>query len=284
MKAFIRYVLAPAAFAVLAGVSAGAQADAPGTRPAPGPASSAMPAPLQQVRFDQKLDAQLPLDAAFRDEDGRTVKLGDYFGTRPVVVAFVYYECPMLCNQILNGLVSGVGVLDETVGAEFDVVAISFDARETPVQAAAKKAAYLDRYGRPGTERGWHFLTGDEASIRRVTDTAGFQFAWDAATQQFAHASGVIVTTPEGRLSRYLFGIEYPPRDLKFALMESSAGRIGSVVDQVLLYCYHYEPSTGSYSLVAMNVVRMGGAVTMMALLGFVAISLRRDGRAQPGH
>jgi len=284
MNAFTRYVLAPTALAVMAGVSVLAQANAPGLRPEAGPPSNAMPQALQQVKFDQKLDAQLPLDAAFKDDTGKTVRLGDYFGERPVVLAFVYYECPMLCNQILNGLVSGVGVLDQTVGTDFDVVAISFDARETPTQAAAKKATYLDRYQRPGSERGWHFLTGDEATIKRVTDTAGFQFAWDAASQQFAHASGIIVTTPEGKLSRYLFGIEYPPRDLKFALMESSAGKIGSVVDQVLLYCYHYEPATGSYSLVAMNAVRMGGVVTMVALLGFVAISLRRDNRAQAGH
>ncbi len=284
MNAFTRYVLAPAALAVMAGVSVLAQANAPGLRPEAGPPSNAMPQALQQVKFDQKLDAQLPLDATFKDDTGKTVRLGDYFGERPVVLAFVYYECPMLCNQILNGLVSGVGVLDQTVGTDFDVVAISFDARETPTQAAAKKATYLDRYQRPGSERGWHFLTGDEATIKRVTDTAGFQFAWDAASQQFAHASGIVVTTPEGKLSRYLFGIEYPPRDLKFALMESSAGKIGSVVDQVLLYCYHYEPATGSYSLVAMNAVRMGGVVTMVALLGFVAISLRRDNRAQAGH
>jgi protein SCO1/2 len=284
MHTFTRHVLATAAAAVMAGVSVLAQADAPGLRPVAGPSASAMPPALQQVKFDQKLDAQLPLDATFRDDTGKTVRLGDFFGERPVVLAFVYYECPMLCNQILNGLVSGIGVLDQTVGTDFDVVAVSFDARETPTQAAAKKATYLDRYKRPGSERGWHFLTGDEATIKRVTDTAGFQFAWDAATQQFAHASGVIVTTPEGKLSRYLFGIEYPPRDLKFALMESSAGKIGSVVDQVLLYCFHYEPATGSYSLVAMNAVRMGGVVTMVALLGFVAISLRRDNRAQAGH
>ena len=278
-----RFALGLAAFALAGAVSLGAQADAPGLRPAPGPTSSAMPAALQNVRFEQRLDATLPLDTVFRDEQGAAVKLGDYFGTRPVVVAFVYYECPMLCNQILNGLASGLGVLDQTVGADFDVVAISFDARETPVMAAAKKAAYLDRYARPGAERGWHFLTGDEASIRRVTDAAGFHFAWDEQTQQFAHASGVIVATPDGRLARYLFGIEYPPRDLKFALMEASEGRIGSVVDQVLLYCYHYVPATGSYSLVAMNAVRLGGAVTMVMLLGFITISLRRDGRAPAG-
>ncbi len=279
-----RYALTIAALAVAGTVSVGAQGDAPGLRPAPGPTASAMPPALQDVRFEQKLDATLPLDATFRDEHGNTVKLGAYFGKRPVVLAFVYYECPMLCTQILNGLVSGIGVLDQTVGTDFDVVAISFDARETPVMAAAKKAAYLDRYGRPGTENGWHFLTGDEANIQRVTGAAGFHFAWDESTQQFAHASGVIVVTPDGRIARYLFGIEYPPRDLKFSLMESSEGRIGSVVDQVLLYCYHYVPATGSYSLVAMNAVRLGGAVTMAILFGFIAISLRRDGRAPAGH
>jgi protein SCO1/2 len=270
---------------LLAGaVSVYAQPDAPGLRPAPGPPANQTPPALQQVRFDQRLDAKLPLDARFRDESGRDVALGEFFGKKPVVLAFVYYECPMLCTQILNGLVSGLGVLEQTAGKEFDVVAISFDARETAVMAAAKKAVYLDTYKRPGAEQGWHFLTGDEANIRRVTDAAGFQFSWDEATQQFAHASGVIVVTPDGRLGRYLFGIEYPPRDLKFALMESSEGRIGSVVDQVLLYCYHYEPATGTYSLVAMNAVRLGGALTVALLLGFVGMSLRRDGRAAAGH
>ncbi len=273
-----------AALVLMGVVSAPAQPAAPGLRPAPGLVADQRPEALQQVRFDQKLDARLPLDATFRDESGREVRLGEFFGGRPVVLAFVYYECPMLCTQILNGLVSGLGVLEQTAGQDFDVVAISFDARETPVMAAAKKAVYLDTYKRPGAERGWHFLTGDEASIRRVTAAAGFSYSWDEATQQFAHASGVIVTTPDGRLSRYLFGIEYPPRDLKFALMESSEGRIGSVVDQVLLYCYHYEPATGSYSLVAMNAVRLGGAVTVALLLGFVAMSLRRDSRAAVRH
>jgi protein SCO1/2 len=289
MTTTTRYVLACAALAVagvvwVGSVSVAAQGDAPGLRPAPGPPASALPGALQNVRFEQKLDATLPLDTVFRDEQGAAVKLGDYFGPRPVVVAFVYYECPMLCNQILNGLVSSIGVLDQTVGTDFDVVAISFDPRETPVMAAAKKATYLDRYARPGSERGWHFLTGDEANIRRVTNTAGFHFAWDERTEQFAHASGVIVATPDGRLARYLFGIEYAPRDVKFALMESSAGRIGSVVDQLLLYCYHYEPATGSYSLVAMTAVRLGGAVTLLTLFGFIAISLRRDGRVPAGH
>jgi protein SCO1/2 len=273
-----------AALVLMGVVSAPAQSGPPGLRPAPGLTADQRPEALQQVRFDQKLDARLPLDATFRDESGREVRLGEYFGSRPVVLAFVYYECPMLCTQILNGLVSGLGVLEQTAGQDFDVVAISFDARETPVMAAAKKAVYLDTYKRPGAEQGWHFLTGDEASIRRVTAAAGFSYSWDEVTQQFAHASGVIVTTPDGRMSRYLFGIEYPPRDLKFALMESSEGRIGSVVDQVLLYCYHYEPATGSYSLVAMNAVRLGGAVTVALLLGFVGMSLRRESRAAVRH
>lgn len=280
----LRHLLATTALTVAAGVSVAAQSNAPGLRPAAGEVSSSMPAALQGVRFDQKLDATLPLDTTFKNDRGEVVTLRSLYAARPVVLAFVYYECPMLCNQILNGLVSAVGVLDQTVGKDFDVVAISFDARETPVQAAAKKAEYLDRYKRPGSEGGWHFLTGDDVNIRRVTDAAGFQFAWDAATQQFAHASGIVVSTPDGRVARYLFGIEYAPRDLKFALMESSEGRIGSVVDQLLLYCYHYQPTTGTYSWVTMNAVRAGGAVTVAALLGFVAISLRRDGRALAGH
>lgn len=284
MRKDIRSVAAALALAVLTASVAAAQPGAPGMRPAPAAPAGERPAMLTRVGFEQKLDAQLPLDATFRDEAGRTVRLGDYFGRRPVVLAFVYYECPMLCTQILNGLTSAVGVLDETVGREFDVVAISFDARETPVLAAAKKQVYLDRYKRAGAVDGWHFLTGDEQAIRAVTGAAGFQYAWDETTQQFAHASGVLVVTPQGRISRYLFGIEYAPRDLKFALMESSNGRIGSVVDQVLLYCYHYEPATGSYSMVAMNTVRLGGAVTLAALVGFVVVTLRRESHQVAGH
>jgi protein SCO1 len=193
------------------------------------------------------------------------------------VLAFAYYECPMLCTQVLNGLTSALTVLNETVGRDFDVVVISFDPRETPVLAAGKKKSHIDRYNRPGSESGWHFLTGDEASIRKVTDAAGFYYAWDDKTQQFAHASGIVVLTPDGRLSRYFFGIDYAPRDLKFALIESSAGRIGSAIDKLLLYCYHYDPSTGGYGLVAMNTVRVGGAVTLIALVSFVTVALVRE-------
>lgn len=254
-----------------------AQDRAPGLRPEAGIPANQMPGVLANVGFDQRLNERLPLDATFRDEDGRTVHLGTYFGQKPIVLVFAYYECPMLCTQILNGLTTSLGVLTETVGHEFDVVVVSFDPRETPTLAAGKKKAYVDRYDRPGSEHGWHFLTGHETEIRRVTDAAGFRYVWDPRTLQYAHASGIVVTTPDGRLSRYFFGIEYAPRDVKFALIESSAGRIGSAIDKLLLYCYHYDPAAGGYGFVAMNAVRVGGAVTLIALVGFVAVALARE-------
>jgi len=263
-------------------VSAFAQDGAQGLRPEPGTPASQMPGILKNVSFDQRLNQQLPLDATLKDEDGRVVALGEYFGRKPVVLVFAYYECPMLCTQVLNGLASALTVLTESVSKDFEVVVLSFDSRETPALAAGKKKAYVDRYKRPGTESGWHFLTGDDASIRRVTDAAGFHYAWDDKTQQFAHASGIVVATPEGRLARYFFGIEYAPRDLKFALIESSAGRIGSAIDKLVLYCYHYDPVTGSYGFMAMNTVRAGGAITLLALVGFIVVALRRDATQRP--
>lgn len=251
-----------------------------GLQERPSAPSTVVPGPLTNVGFEQRLNEQLPLDLTFRDEDGRTVRLGDYFGKRPVILAFVYYECPMLCTQILNGLTSTLTVMSEQVGDEFEVVTVSFDPRETPVLASAKKKAYLDRYDRDGAGTGWHFLTGDEPSIAALTEAAGFSYAWDEQSQQFAHASGIVVLTPDGRLARYFFGIEYAPRDVKFALLESSAGRIGTLADNLLLYCYHYDPATGSYAFVAMNAVRLGGAVTLVALMGFVVVAIRRERRA----
>jgi protein SCO1 len=269
-----------AALIAIAATSAGAQSNVPGVNPKASAPASQMPTVLTDVRFDQRLNEQLPLDARFKDDEGRDVKLGDYFGKKPVVLAFVYYECPMLCTQVLNGLTTSLTVLDETVGREFDVVAISFDARETPALANGKKKSHLDRYKRPESTNGWHFLTGDEASIKAVTSAAGFSYVWDEKTQQFAHPSGIIVATPDGKLSRYFFGIEYAPRDVKLALVESSEGRIGNAIDQLLLYCYHYDPATGSYGFVAMGAVRVGGAITVLALVGFVVMSIRRDMRA----
>lgn len=253
-----------------------------GLQPQAGVPSSQMPGELQNVEFAQRLNEQLPLDLTFTDEEGRQVQLREYFSRKPVVLAFVYYECPMLCSQVLNGVTSALVALDETAGRDYEVVAVSFDPRDTPVAAAAKKKSYLDRYNRSGSERGFHFLTGSEASVKALTAAAGFKYAWDEKTQQFAHASGFVVATPQGKLSRYFFGIEYAPRDVKFALVESSAGRVGNLIDQVLLYCYHYDPATGSYSFVAMKAVQLGGAFTLLALVGFVVVALRREPRA--GH
>jgi protein SCO1/2 len=260
-----------------------AQGETPGLRPAQAPPSSQMPAALQKVAFEQRLNEQLPLDLPFTDEHGAAVRLGDYFGRKPVVLAFVYYECPMLCTQVLNGLESALRVIDESIGRDFDVVTVSFDPRETPVLASGKKKAYLDRYQRAGAAQGWHFLTGEQASIDALTKAAGFSFYWDEQTQQFAHASGIVVATPAGRLSRYFFGIDYSARDLKFALIESSSEKIGSLADRLLLYCYHYDPATGNYGFLAMRAVRLGGAVTLVALFGFILVSLRRETRAT-GH
>ncbi|MCC7243659.1 MAG: SCO family protein [Acidobacteria bacterium] len=265
----------------LGSVVVSAQGDG-GMQPQGGLNSNQMPGALQNVEFVQRLGETLPLDLRFKDEDGRDVALAEYFSRRPVVLAFVYYECPMLCSQVLNGITSALSALDESAGSDYEVVTVSFDPRDTPVAAAAKKKSYVDRYGRPASEQGFHFLTGSEASVRALADAAGFKYAWDDETQQFAHASGFVVATPDGTLSRYFFGIEYAPRDLKFALIESSAGRVGSLVDQVLLYCYHYDPKTGSYSFVAMKAIQLGGALTLLALAGFVVVAIRREHRA--GH
>jgi len=257
-----------------------AQGNGPGLRPDPGMPSTQTPTALSKVSFEQRLNEQLPLDLPFKNEAGQAVKLGDYFGRKPVILTFVYYECPMLCTEVLNGLESSLRVLNETVGKEFDVVTVSFDPTETPVLAAGKKKAYLDRYQRPEAEQGWHFLTGDQASIDALTQAAGFNYFWDEASHQFAHASGIIVATPTGRVSRYFMGLDYSPRDVKFALIESSNEKIGTLADRLLLYCYHYDPAKGNYGFVAMRAVRIGGAATILALVGFVLVSIRRDQKA----
>jgi len=278
-------VVAASAVSLTSAASASAQmtgAPAPGYRLAPGQPSSSAPALLREIGYDQKLDAQLPLDVTFRDESGRTVPLGTYFGKRPVILNFVYYECPMLCTQVLNGLASALGVLSFDPGSDFDIVTISIDPRETPELATKKKASYLERYHKPTAAQGWHFLTGDEASIKRVTGAAGFRYVWDDGLKQFAHPTGVIVTTPQGRISRYLFGIEYGPRDLRLALIESSQEKIGTPVDNVLLYCFHYDPETGKYGFVVMRAVRIAGAATVLALGTFIFVMVRREKRQTP--
>lgn len=236
---------------------------------------------IREVGFEQKLETQLPLDLRFSDEAGQEVALREYFGKRPVVLALVYYECPMLCNMILNGVASSLKVVNLDAGTDFDVVAVSFDPRETPELAAAKKEQYVQEYGRPGTASGWHFLTGDEETIRRLTQAVGFKYFWDEESQQFAHASGVMVATPQGKLSRYFYGIEYAPRDMRLGLVEASAGRIGSPVDAILLYCFHYDPVSGKYGLVIMNVMRLAGTATVVLLAGFIVVMLRRERKAR---
>jgi protein SCO1 len=245
-------------------------------------AETERPAVLRNVGFDQRLGAQVPRDLPFRDEAGRTVTLRDYLGDKPVVLVPAYYECPMLCTLVLNGVVSALRALPFDVGREFRVVTVSFNPNETSELAAQKKAAALGQYRRPGAEAGWHFLTGDEGSVRPLMQAIGFRYAWDAAAGQYAHPSGLVVLTPGGRPSRYFYGVEFPPRDLRLALVEASGERIGSVVDQLLLFCFHYDPATGRYSRVALGAVRAGGVLTLAALAAFVVLMLRRDRARRP--
>jgi protein SCO1/2 len=236
-----------------------------------------MPAPLRQATFRQQLNTQLPLHTEFKDEAGRTVHLGDYFGQRPTILAFVYYQCPMLCTQVMNGISSALTALPFTPGQDFDVVLVSFDPRDTPAIAAEKKAAHLAYWSAEKSAGAWHFLTGSEASIKAVTAAAGFSYSWDEATQQFAHVSGVLVVTPEGRLSRYFYGIEYSPKELRLALVDSGQGKIGSVVDELLLYCFHYNPESGRYGFIVMNLIRLGGVLTLACIAGFILLMRHRE-------
>lgn len=243
------------------------------------PPANRMPQVLTEVGLDQRLNQQLPLELPFKDEQGRDVKLGDYFGRKPVILTLVYYECPMLCTQVLNGLTSALGVLKFSVGQEFDIVTVSFDPGETPELARAKKAAYIERYKREGAAQGWHFLTGTPRSIDALTKAVGFRYAYNASVDQYAHVSGIMVLTPEGRLSRYFYGIEYAPRDLRLALIEAADHRIGSPVDQLFLYCFHYDPKSAKYSLAVMRLVRGAGLLTLAAVVVGIVVMRRRDGR-----
>lgn len=263
------------ALAFLLFASDPAQAWVRDQQPSPAPPAGERPRILSDVGFDQRLGETVPLDAVFRDESGRAVKLGDYFGQRPVVLSLAYYECPMLCTVVLNGLASALDVVSYDPGKEFEVVTVSFEPRETPELAAAKKATYLRRYRRPGAAAAWHFLTGDAAQIRRLTDAVGFKYAWDETTKQYAHASGVMVLTRDGRLARYLYGVEYAPKDLRFAIYEASQGKILSPVDHLLLYCYHYDPTLGRYGTTVIALLRVGAVLTL-AGLAVLMITLRR--------
>ena len=272
------------AAAVLFGAASRASAQmtgapAAGYKAEPGMNSSTIPKPLREIGFDQNIGQRVPLDVPFTDDSGRAVRLGDYFGSRPVVLVFAYYDCPMLCTQVINGLASALDVLSLAPHRDFEIVTISFNPKDTPATASAKKALYVQRYKREGANDGWHFLVGEQSSIDRVTKVAGFRYVWDEDTKQFAHPTGVIVLTPDGRLARYLFGIEYGPRDLRYALVEASNGTLGNVADALLLYCYHYDPMTGRYGFIIMRAIRLAGAATVIALGSFIAIMVRREKR-----
>ena len=235
-----------------------------------------LPEALRDIGIDQRLNEQLSLDLVFRDETGREVKLGEYFDGKPVILALVYYTCPMLCNQELNGLIGMLKTLSFNAGRDFQVIAVSFDPRDTPETAFAKKRAYVDRYQRGSAEAGLHFLTGDEGSIHALTEAVGFHYRFDSETNQYVHASGIMIATPEGKLSHYFYGIDYSPRDVRLGLVEASDSKIGSPVDQVLLFCYHYDPVTGKYGAVIMNMIRLGGLVTFAGVAVIVFVMRRR--------
>ena len=243
----------------------------------PGEVSTRTPPQLVDVTFKQRLNQTLPLDATFKDESGRTVTLGQFGAGKPVILAFVYYQCPMLCTQVMNGLSSALAVMPFKAGKDFEVVLVSFDPRDTPAIAAEKKRAHLEYWSAEQDAGAWHLLSGDEATIKRVTSAAGFNYRWDEATQQFAHVSGVLLVTPEGKLSRYFYGIEYSPKELRLALVESGEGKVGSAIDELLLYCFHYDPESGRYGVVVMNLVRLGGALTVLFIGGFILIARRRE-------
>ena len=239
------------------------------------PPANVRPPGLKNVGIAQHLDEQIPPALTFRDETGKAVTLGDYFGKKPIILNLVYYQCPMLCGEVLTGLESALRVLKFDVGKEFDVLTVSFDPKETPQMAAAKKAEYLKRYGRAGAAEGWHFLTGPAASIDALTKAAGFQYQYDAKSGQFAHATAIMVLTPEGKIAQYYYGVEYAPKDLRLGLIQASENKIGTVVDQVLLYCYHYDPDTGKYGAIISRVLQLAGGATVLILGTFLVVMFR---------
>ena len=242
-----------------------------------GKASSGLPKQLQNVGFEPQLNAQLPLDLSFRDESGRDVQLREYFGRKPVLLALVYYGCPMLCNQVEQGVVGSLKMLSFNAARDYEVVFVSFDARETPDMAAKKKAAALAHYGRPETASGWHFLTGKEEQIHALTSAANFRYSFDEKNNLFAHASGIMLFTPDGRISRYFYGVEYPSRDVRLGLVDASAGKIGTPIDHLLLFCFHYDPETARYSATILKIIRLGGILTIFSIVAGILIFRRRD-------
>ena len=244
------------------------------------PPANVRPPYLENVGIEQRLDGQVPADLAFVDDTGRPVKLGDYFGRKPLILNLVYYNCNMLCGEALAGLSSSMRLIKFDAGKEFEIVTVSFNPQETPQLAAAKKADYVKRYGRPGAASGWHFLTGPPESINALTKAVGFQYQYDAAKNQYAHATAIMVLTPEGRISRYFYGVEFPPKDLRMGLVEASQRKIGNLTDEILLYCYHYDPATGKYGAIVSNMLKIGAALTILLLGGLVLLLIYLERKA----
>ena len=254
-----------------------------------GPSAAVKPPGLTNVGIEQRLNEQVPLDLAFRDETGKAVKIGDYLGKKPVILSLVYYRCPMLCNELLVGLESALKVLKFDVGKEYDVLTISFDPKDTPEIATSKKAEILNRYKRAGAADGWHFLTGPQESITALTKVVGFQYQYDSKTDQFAHSTAIMVLTPEGKIAQYYYGVEFPPKDLRLALIQASQNKIGNLADQIVLYCYHYDPNTGKYSAIISRIIQLSGGATILGLGSVLLVLFRRgsdsehDPRRQSG-
>ena len=246
-----------------------------------GASETALAGPLAEVGFEQRLGETLPVDGRFLDETGATISLAEIAAGRPILLAFVYYDCPMLCGMVIQGITRSLKTLDLEPGRDFEVVFVSFDPSEGPQQAAEREAQALELYGRPETAEGWHFLSGDDDAIGALTEAAGFRYAWVEETGEWAHAAGLLLLTPEGRVARVLYGVDYPPRDLRLAVVEAAEGGVGSLIDQVLLFCYHYDPVTGRYSFATMTAVRIGGILTLAGLGAFAFVSIRRERRSR---
>ncbi len=232
---------------------------------------------VKDVKFDQKLGDRLPADLAFRDDAGRELRLGDLLGKRPIVLAPVYYRCPLLCNQLLTGLTRTLKAMSMTTGVDFDLIAYSIDPEDEPSIAHAKKAGYLERYGRPGAESGWHFLMGDQKSIDELSKVIGFRYTFNPVTKLYTHAAGILIVTPDGRIARYFYGVDFPPRELEGELARAASNKIGSPIGRLLLLCYDYDAATGKYTLSILRVIRVLGSATALALFGFMFVMFRRE-------
>jgi protein SCO1/2 len=268
------FVARVAMAAVLLAASAFGQAMTKGIM---SPPSNVRPPKLENVGIEQHLDAQVPPDLTFRDETGKTVKLGDYFGRKPIILDLAYYNCTMLCGEVLAGLTGAMKMVSFNLGEEYDVITVSFNPNETPELAAAKKKDYIHRYGRPGAEQGWHFLTGQPDAINALTRAVGFQYQYDPKINQYAHATAIMILTPQGEISRYFYGVDFPPKDLRLGLVEASQNKIGSPVDAILLYCYHYNPATGKYGAIVANILQLGAGLTILIMGGMLFILFRMD-------